>query len=49
MAKEGYDDYQRYQRDKVLNRKLYKRIEHASKVMVECMAEELRVGDIVLV
>jgi phospholipid-translocating ATPase len=27
MAKEGYDDYQRAQRDKVLNRKLYKRID----------------------
>jgi len=49
MAKEGYDDYQRAQRDKVLNRKQYKRIDRSSKLMVECKAEELRVGDIALV
>lgn len=49
MGKEGYDDYQRAQRDKVLNRKQYKRIDRQSKLMVECKAEELRVGDIALV
>jgi phospholipid-translocating ATPase len=27
MAKEGYDDWKRYQRDKVMNLKMYKKID----------------------
>lgn len=33
----------------MLNRKLYKKLDHQSKLMMECRSEELRVGDIVLV
>ena len=49
MAKEGYDDYHRYQRDKVMNLKPYKKIDQQSKMTVECRAQDLRVGDIVVV
>jgi phospholipid-translocating ATPase len=49
MAKEGYDDFKRYQRDKVLNGKIYKKIDSKTKMMVECKASELKVGDIALV
>lgn len=49
MAKEAYDDYQRYQRDKIMNLKTYKKIDHTSKITVECKAQDLKVGDIVVV
>lgn len=49
MAKEGYDDYQRFQRDKVMNLKPYKKIDHVTKMTVECTGQDLRVGDIVIV
>lgn len=35
MAKEAYDDFQRYQRDKVMNTKLYKKIDKTSKLTIE--------------
>ena len=49
MAKEAYDDFHRYSRDKVMNMKKYKKIDTKSKMTVECEAQELRVGDIVVV
>lgn len=49
MAKEGYDDFHRYQRDKVMNQKIYKKIDNKSKVTVECRAEDMKVGDIIVV
>ena len=49
MAKEAYDDIQRYQRDKVMNEKHYKKIDHTSKMAVDVKAQSLRVGDIVVV
>jgi hypothetical protein len=38
MAKEAYDDIQRYQRDKVMNEKHYKKIDHTSKMAVDVKA-----------
>lgn len=35
MAKEAYDDYKRYQRDKIMNLKHYKKIDRESKMTVE--------------
>lgn len=49
MAKEAYDDFQRYQRDKIMNQKLYKKLDNKTKLTVEVKAEELQVGDIVVV
>ena len=41
MAKEGYDDFQRYQRDKIMNQRIYKKIDQSSKLTVDCRAEDL--------
>lgn len=49
MAKEGYDDLQRYQRDKALNLKTYKKIDASSKLTVEVQSRNLKVGDIIYV
>lgn len=49
MMKEAYDDFQRYQRDKVMNQKMYKKIDSQTKLTVEARAEDLKVGDIIVV
>jgi phospholipid-translocating ATPase len=49
MAKEAYDDFHRYQRDKVMNQKIYKKIDSKTKMTVECSAEDMRVGDVIVV
>jgi phospholipid-translocating ATPase len=49
MMKEAYDDFQRYQRDKVMNQKIYKKIDSQTKLTVEARAEDLKVGDIIVV
>jgi phospholipid-translocating ATPase len=49
MGKEAYDDYHRYLRDKVLNTKVYSKLDHATLQTVDIAAEDLRVGDVVLV
>jgi len=49
MAKEAYDDFHRYQRDKTMNLKMYKKIDPESKLTVEVQSKNLRVGDIIYV
>ena len=49
MAKEGYDDFQRYQRDKVVNQKLYKSIDPIAKQAVDMPSKNLKVGQIIFV
>ncbi|CDW80139.1 probable phospholipid-transporting atpase iib-like [Stylonychia lemnae] len=49
MAKEGYDDYQRYQRDKIMNTKVYKKIDKNSKLTIEVQSKDLKVGDVIYV
>jgi len=49
MAKEAYDDMQRYNRDKVINEKLYRKIDPLTGLTVEAISKDLRVGDIVYV
>ena len=49
MAKEANDDYHRYERDRVLNNKLYTKIDKESKMRQDVTSEELRVGDVVIV
>eukprot|EP00347_Sterkiella_histriomuscorum_P020592 403337222 len=49
MAKEGYDDFQRFQRDQVMNTKHYKKIDKNSKLTIEVKSCDLRVGDVIYV
>ena len=49
MAKEAYDDFQRYERDKVLNQKNYKCLDRFSKLAVDKQARAFQVGEIILV
>lgn len=49
MAKEAYDDYHRYQRDKVMNNKIYKKLDPITKTPIETLSKDLRVGDIIFV
>ena len=49
MGKEAYDDLQRFQRDKIMNLKSYRKIDPSSKLTVEVRSQDLRVGDIIYV
>jgi phospholipid-translocating ATPase len=49
MAKEAHDDYHRYKRDQILNKKLYTKVDHHTRIMTEVHAMDLKVGDIVMV
>jgi phospholipid-translocating ATPase len=49
MAKEAHDDYHRYKRDQILNKKLYTKVDAQSRLLTEVHAMDLRVGDIVMV
>ena len=45
ICKEGYDDYQRYLRDKELNESLFSKVTFNGIVKVK--AEEIKTGDII--
>ena len=47
IIKEAYEDYKRGQRDKLLNEKMYKRLDCHSGIIRDVMAQEMRVGDII--
>ena len=47
MVKEAYEDWQRGQRDKLLNTKLYKRLDCHSGIIRDVKAMDIRVGDII--
>ena len=49
MAKEAFDDLQRFQRDKLLNLKTYRKIDPVSKLTAEVRSQDLRVGDVIYV
>ena len=49
MVKEAYEDWKRGQRDKVLNNKMYKRLDCHSGIVRDVKAQDIRVGDIIQV
>ena len=49
MLKEAYEDLKRGQRDKLLNEKLYKRLDCHSGIIRDVKAQDIRVGDIIQV
>lgn len=49
MIKEAYDDWHRYQRDKVLNYKKYHKIDKGTGRIIEDYSKNLKVGDILYI
>ena len=49
MAKESYDDYNRYLRDQILNKKMYTIVDRNQMILREVHAMDIKVGDIVMV
>ena len=49
MVKEGYDDIQRHNRDKTINKKTYKKLEAHTGRVLDITSESIRVGDIIQV
>jgi len=47
MIKEAYEDWKRGQRDKLLNLKMYKRLDCHSGIIRDVKAQDIRVGDII--
>lgn len=47
MIKEAFEDYNRGQRDKVLNEKKYKRLDCHSGIIRDVKSQDIRVGDII--
>jgi phospholipid-translocating ATPase len=49
MAKESYDDYNRYLRDQLINKKMYTIVDRNQMILREVNAMDINVGDIVMV
>lgn len=49
ILKEAYEDHKRGQRDRVLNERLYKRLDCHSGIIRDAQAQEMRCGDIIQV
>lgn len=47
MIKEAFEDYNRGQRDKILNEKKYKRLDCHSGIIRDVKSQDIRVGDII--